>query len=95
LEPYGRIGIGVFELITAILILYPKTKIIGGLLSIAVILGAIASHLGVLGIEIRGDGGTLFYFALFVLLCSVIFLWLNKVELKNLIMNIKLKLISK
>ena len=56
LEPYGRIGIGILELITAILLLIPKTRIIGAIVSLGVILGAIASHLGPLGIEVLGDG---------------------------------------
>jgi hypothetical protein len=43
-EPYGRIGVGVIELITAILILNPKTQIIGMLNSLGIIVGAIFSH---------------------------------------------------
>lgn len=78
LEPYGRIGIGVFELITAVLILIPKTKYVGAALSIGVISGAIFAHLGPLGIAVQGDGGKVFYLALTVFAASVSFLLLNR-----------------
>jgi len=72
-EPYGRIGIGVLELIAAILILIPKTIWAGALLTAGLISGAIILHLTQLGIEINNDGGLLFYTAVAVLiLCSII-----------------------
>lgn len=75
LEPFGRIGIGVLELIAAILILVPKTIWAGSLLTVGLISGAIFLHLTQLGIEINSDGGTLFYMALTVLILSLIVLW--------------------
>ena len=94
LEPYGRIGIGIFELIITILILITKTKIIAGMLSIAVITGAIVSHLGPLGVEVQNDNGILFYFALFVLASTLLFLWLQKEEVKLMFTTLKHKLIK-
>jgi len=78
LEPYGRIIIGVLELITALLILIPKTVWLGSLLSLAIIAGAIMLHLTKLGIEINGDGGTLFYMAIMIFVLSFILLWINR-----------------
>ena len=78
LEPYGRIGIGVLELISAILILIPKTVWLGSLISLGVISGAILIHLTSLGIEINGDGGILFYMAILVFVLSFILLWVNR-----------------
>ena len=52
-EPYGRIGLGIIELITVILILLPKTKIIGMVNSLGIIMGAIASHILVLGVNVK------------------------------------------
>jgi len=78
LEPYGRIGIGVLELISAILILIPKTVWLGSLLSLAIISGAILIHLTGLGIEINDDGGILFYMAIVVFVLSFILLWVNR-----------------
>lgn len=92
LEPYGRIGLGVAELITAILILYPKTKVIGGLMSLGVISGAIFAHLGPLGIEVQGDGGKVFYLAVVVFLATLAFLFLHRNELIALRNSIKSKL---
>jgi hypothetical protein len=43
MEPYGRIGIGVMELIASLLILVPKTRGIGALLGLGIISGAIFS----------------------------------------------------
>lgn len=77
-EPYGRIGLGVLELITAILLIVKKTSFIGGLLGLGIISGAILSHLFVLGIEVQNDGGTLFILALTVFILCLITVILQK-----------------
>jgi len=72
-EPWGRIGTGVIELITGILLLIPSTVFIGAFLGIGLMAGAILSHLTVLGIQSQGDGGQLFTLAIIVLvLCSIL-----------------------
>jgi uncharacterized membrane protein YphA (DoxX/SURF4 family) len=68
LEPYGRIGIGIMELIASILILYPKTTGIGAVLGIGLMSGAIFFHLTVLGIVFDGDA-ILFTYAVIVFAC--------------------------
>ena len=78
LEPYGRIAIGILELIAAILILIPKTVWLGAALTLGIISGAIMMHLTQLGIEINGDGGTLFYMALLLFILSALILWINR-----------------
>ncbi len=78
LEPYGRIGSGIAELIAAILILIPATTWIGAGLALAVMFGAIFSHLTVLGIEVMGDCGLLFGLALAVAICSAVLLFLQR-----------------
>src|SRR5574343_1991358 len=65
-EPWGRITLGIVELITAILVLFPKTQVLGMFFSIGIIIGAIASHLLVLGINVSNDGGKVFALALIV-----------------------------
>lgn len=75
MEPYGRIGIGILELIAGILILIPKTVWIGAGLTLGVISGAVFMHLTLLGIEVNGDGGLLFYTAIITWLLSAIVLW--------------------
>ena len=75
LEPYGRIGIGVMELIASILILIKRTSWAGALLTVGLMAGAIFSHLTQLGIEVKNDGGTLFYMAVGTWILSLIVLW--------------------
>src|SRR5512134_3623753 len=52
MEPWGRVGSGIVELIAAILILAPATVVWGAALSLAVISGATLSHLTKLGIAL-------------------------------------------
>lgn len=88
-EPYGRIGTGILELITVILILVPRTILLGALLGCGIMVGAIFSHLLVLGIEIENDGGTLFALANIILFSCLTLIFLNKDKIPNLL---KLKL---
>ena len=88
IEPYGRIGSGIAELIAAILILIPRTTWIGALCGIGLMTGAIASHLFVLGIEVKNDGGLLFSLAVITLLSCFVLLYFNKNKLFNLL-NLK------
>lgn len=85
LEPWGRMGTGVIELIASILLLLPSTVFIGALLAIGLMGGAILSHLTVIGIESNKDGGVLFILALATLLCSVITAFIYKKEGLSLI----------
>ncbi len=79
-EPYGRIGLGIIELITAFLILAPKTKIYGILVSVGIISGAIFSHFLVLGTNVKGDGGKLFLLAVVVFIASATLLFIHRKE---------------
>lgn len=81
LEPWGRIGSGVAELVAVVLLLIPATAALGGLLALAVIAGAIVSHLTKLGIEVQGDGGLLFGLALAVFAGSLLVVWLRRAQL--------------
>jgi len=72
MEPWGRIGTGVLELIASVLILYPKTTFFGSLLAAGLMAGAIGAHLTKLGIVVKNDSGQLFIYALLVLLSSLI-----------------------
>ncbi|EDP94352.1 DoxX family membrane protein [Kordia algicida OT-1] len=82
LEPVGRIGIGIAELIAGILILIPRTAWIGAILTLGIIGGAIMMHLTQLGIEVvhggKSDGGVLFVTAIVVFILSAITLWLQR-----------------
>ena len=80
-EPWGRIGSGAVELIAAILLLLPATITVGAALALAVIVGAIVSHLTILGIEVQGDGGLLFVLALTVFVASAAILVIRRGEI--------------
>src|SRR4051794_7914210 len=53
MEPWGRIGSGVVELIACVLLLYPRTVPLGAILAAGVISGAIVTHLTKLGIVVQ------------------------------------------
>lgn len=80
-EPWGRIGSGVLELVAVALLLYPKTPALGAVLAIGLMLGAIGAHLTRLGIEVQGDGGTLFALAIAVLLASLVVVTIRRRDL--------------
>ncbi|MDN3654840.1 DoxX family protein [Ferruginibacter paludis] len=77
-EPWGRIGTGVIELIASILLLIPSTVFAGAFLGVGLMAVAIASHLTVIGIESKGDGGQLFMLAITVMVCCLVILVLHK-----------------
>jgi hypothetical protein len=81
IEPWGRIGTGVAELVAVVLLLYPKTSVLGAVLAIGLMGGAIMSHLTRLGIEVQGDHGLLFKLALTVLVAATIVVVLRRREL--------------
>jgi hypothetical protein len=77
-EPWGRIGSGVVELVAAILLIIPGTITIGAILAVGVMAGAIVSHLTILGIEVKGDGGLLFGLALTVFVSAAVILLIRR-----------------
>lgn len=81
LEPYGRISIGILELIAGILLLIPKTVWVGATLTLGLIGGAIMMHLTTLGIEVQNDGGVLFITAIVTFVLSAIILLLYKKDI--------------
>lgn len=89
IEPYGRIGSGIAELIASILILIPSTTAFGAILAIGVMSGAILSHLTKLGIVVQNDGGQLFIYAILVLISSIILFIFYKSQLIHLIKKFK------
>jgi hypothetical protein len=83
IEPWGRLGSGVAELLCAVLLIFPKTAWLGALGGLSVMSGALVSHLFILGIEVKGDGGLLFILALVVFICCAVTLWLQRGEMKS------------
>lgn len=81
LEPWGRIGSGIVELIAVVLLLIPRTVPFGAILALGTISGAIMSHLTRLGIIVKDDGGLLFALACIVFVASAILLFLHRREI--------------
>lgn len=90
MEPWGRIGIGILELIAGILLLIPRTSVYGAVIATGLMLGAIAMHLFILGVEVMHDGGQLFIYALLVLFASLYIVWTEKTQLLHLFQKRKL-----
>jgi hypothetical protein len=78
MEPWGRYGSGVVELIASILLLTRCHAWLGALLGLGVISGAIVSHLTVLGIVVQGDHGLLFGLAVTVFITCAIIAFLHR-----------------
>ncbi len=84
-EPFGRIFAGISELIAAILLIIPRTTLLGALMALGVMAGAIASHLLILGIVIKDDGGLLFGLALITSICCAGIVYLQRDKLPDLL----------
>lgn len=87
MEPVGRIGSGIGELIASILILVPKTTWLGAIAAIGLMAGALFFHLTSLGIVVMDDGGQLFIYACLVLLSALYLLIRNRETLLKMINN--------
>lgn len=83
MEPWGRYGVGVLELIASVLLLVPRWSWVGAGLGLGLMVGALGMHLTILGIEVQGDGGQLFYYALAVTVCSLFVLWSDRSKIKD------------
>ena len=80
-EPWGRLGSGAVELVAAVLLLIPAAAPFGALLTMGLMAGAIGSHLTILGIEVKGDGGLLFGLALTAFVGSAVVLMIRRAQL--------------
>jgi putative oxidoreductase len=77
-EPWGRIGTGVIELFTGILLLIPSKTIFGAIMGLGLMMGAIGSHVFVIGLSVMNDGGKLFTLAIIELFCCLILCFLGR-----------------
>lgn len=85
MEPWGRIGSGIVELIASALILFPRTTAFGALTALATMSGAIFFHLTILGIEVMGDHGQLFYMGIVVWVSCAILLFVYRNQVLDLL----------
>jgi len=88
MEPWGRWGTGMAELIASIGLFIPATAIYASILVQGLMLGAIFSHVFVLGIVVENDGGLLFSLALIAWITSLLYLFFKRRELFGIIQKI-------
>lgn len=91
IEPWGRLGSAVAELIAVILLLWPRFATLGALLGLGVMSGAILSHPTKLGIVVQDNGGTLFFLALITTFCCVVVVYLRRDTLFALLAGVTRK----
>lgn len=89
MEPWGRIGTGVLELIASVLLLINRTAWAGAGIALGLMGGAIAMHFTLLGIEVQGDGGQLFIYALMVAFSAAYVLYVDRDRVLAIINKIK------
>lgn len=80
-EPFGRYFAGFSELIASIMLIIPGLELLGAGMAIGIMLGAILSHVAVLGIVVQDDGGLLFALACVVLVASSFIVFLEKQQI--------------
>ena len=87
MEPWGRIGSGIFELIASALLLIPGTLLPGAAMAMAATGSAILFHLTKLGVALTpvGDHGELFTLAVVVTLSAAALLLMHRQELPALV----------
>jgi uncharacterized membrane protein YphA (DoxX/SURF4 family) len=81
MEPWGRIGTGVVELIAGILLLVPRFTGYGAILGLIMMTGALYFHLTKIGVNFGGDP-LLFIYALITFVCcaALILIYKNQLE---------------
>lgn len=85
MEPWGRFGVGIMELIASLLLLVPKTKIFGAFLGIGLMCGALFFHFTQIGIIDASGSALLFIYACIALFSCVLILVIHYGEIKNII----------
>ena len=83
IEPWGRIGTGVMELVASLLLLFRPMVVIGAILSVGIMAGAILSHVFILGFSVQDDGGLLFIYASIVFVSGLVIFWIHRHDLEK------------
>jgi putative oxidoreductase len=89
MEPWGRIGVGVMELVASGLLLVTATAWLGAGLALGLMTGAIGMHFTILGIDVQNDGGQLFLYAVIVAVCSLFVLWFDSEKIEAMVKRLR------
>jgi uncharacterized membrane protein YphA (DoxX/SURF4 family) len=88
-----RLFVAILEIFCAVLVLIPRTRLIGALLSLGTMSGAIFFHtVSPLGIDPYGDGGVLFKEAVFTWFMAAFIVFVLRDELFALLARFGLRL---
>jgi hypothetical protein len=90
-EPSGRLGVGIVEVVAALLLLLPFTRRIGAILGVLIAVGAVAmaAQLVMLGIKIpipgkgEADAGGLLYLGIALLVLSLLLVFVHPGRAKD------------
>ncbi len=86
MEPWGRISIGIFELVASVLLLVNRTVLPGALLGAGLMCGAVFFHLTNSNIGIYFDGDpVLFIYAVTSLFCCVLLVIIKRRQIPALL----------
>lgn len=86
MEPWGRISIGIFELVASVLLLVNRTVLPGALLGTGLMCGAVFFHLTNSNIGIYFDGDpVLFIYAVTSLFCCVLLVIIKRRQIPALL----------
>lgn len=79
-EPYFRWLTGALELFTGFLLLTPQTRRAGAGLGLCILIGALVAHLvpGILGIDVPGQGKSIFYMAIVMTVLTLFTLFFGR-----------------
>ena len=81
-----RLGVAILDIIASVLVLVPRTRILGAGLALGLMSGAIFFHtIGPIGIDPYGDGGRLFKEACFTWTMAALILVLRREEVAALL----------
>ncbi len=88
-EKAFRLTVATAEIIAAVLVVWPRSRMFGAGLALGIMSGAIFFHtVSPLGIDPYGDGGQLFKEACEVWLLSLFILFVYRAELRSLVQRI-------
>lgn len=85
MESWGRLGAGAIEFVAAVLILIPHTSWLGAFIGLSSMLAAISTHLTVIGLDVLGDDGYMFFLACVVAINCATILWLTRLQWQCLV----------
>ncbi|XDD51219.1 DoxX-like family protein [Leptospira sp. WS92.C1] len=75
-EPFGRYVVGFAEMAVVFLLLIPQTSWLGAMIAGVIMIGAIGSHISVLGFQ--GGAGVSFILAFVVFACCIVEIYASK-----------------